>query len=201
VTWVGQRIIARRHRVGALFADFWLTGAHRAAMLELQRARSPLVLCGLTVGALLAACAPGSVQVGPTGAPRADPSVKMVTSAPSPHTEKWIDLKVGECVADLPPADLSRVNVTVVDCSTAHLAEVYRRAPMAVDSAVTTVADRDCNAGFAPYTGQSIGGGKYTITYLIDSNQDRTGADPAPSTVICLLQAANGQPLTGSAHR
>jgi len=125
-------------------------------------------------------------------------------AAPAPHgsrTEKWIDLKVGQCVADLPPTDLSRVTVTVVDCATAHLAEVYLRAPMAVDSAVAAVANRDCKAGLVPYTGQSADGGPYTITYLIDSNQDRTGADPTPSTVICLLQGADGRPLTGSAHR
>lgn len=120
---------------------------------------------------------------------------------PGSHTEKWIDLQAGECVADLPPADGSRVNVTVVDCATAHLAEVYLRAPMAVDAAIATVANRDCAAGFAPYTGQSVEGSRFSITYLIDSNQDRTGANPTPSTVICLLQSATGQPLSGSAHR
>ena len=128
----------------------------------------------------------------------------MATAAPAPvgsHSEKWIDLQTGECVADLPPADLSRVTVTVVDCATAHLAEVYLRRPMAVDTAIATVANRDCAAGFTPYTGQPLGGGRFSITYLIDSNQDRTGANPNPSTVICLLQAANGQPLTGSARR
>jgi hypothetical protein len=126
------------------------------------------------------------------------------TAAPAPsgsRTVKWIDLQVGECVADLPPADLSRVIVTVVDCATAHLAEVYLRAPMAVNTAVADVANTDCNAGFAPYTGRSVDGSPFSITFLIDSNQDRTGANPTPSTVICLLQAANGQSLTGSAHR
>lgn len=120
---------------------------------------------------------------------------------PGSHSEKWIDLRAGECVTDLPPADGSRVNVTVVDCATAHLAEVYLRAPMAVDAAIATVANRDCAAGFGPYTGQSVEGSRFSITYLIDSNQDRTGATPTPSTVICLLQSANGQPLSGSAHR
>ena len=143
-------------------------------------------LWGLTAGTLLAACATNAL------------------AAPPPHgsqTEKWIDLKVGQCLADLPPADLSRVTVTVVDCGAAHLAEVYLRAPMAVDSAVAAVANRDCKAGLAPYTGRSADADAYTITYLIDSNQDRTGADPAPSTVICLLQGPDGRPLTGSAHR
>ncbi|HEY0227312.1 MAG TPA: hypothetical protein VGC05_13175, partial [Mycobacterium sp.] len=52
-----------------------------------------------------------------------------------------------------------------------------------------------------PYTGEPVDGSSLSITYLIDSNQDRTGANPTPSTLICLLQAANGQSLTGSAHR
>ncbi|MEE6179940.1 hypothetical protein [Mycobacterium sp. 050134] len=118
-----------------------------------------------------------------------------------PQTEKWIDLQVGQCVTDLPPPDLSRVTVMVVDCAAAHLAEVYLRAPMAVDTAIATVANRDCAAGLTSYTGQPVDRGPFAISYLIDSNQDRTGANPTPSTVICLLQAANGQPLTGSARR
>ncbi|MCV7091121.1 hypothetical protein [Mycobacterium interjectum] len=139
-------------------------------------------------GAVLATC---STVVGGTA----------TASPTSSRTVKWIDLQVGQCVADLPPADLSRVTVTVVDCATAHLAEVYLRAPMAVDTAVAKVATNDCNAGFAPYTGRSVDGSPFSITFLIDSNQDRTGANPTPSTVICLLQSANGQQLTGSARR
>ncbi|OSC24657.1 hypothetical protein B8W69_21235 [Mycobacterium vulneris] len=142
-------------------------------------------LCGLIAGTLTAACATVSASPAPPGS----------------HTEKWIDLQAGQCVADLPPADGSRVNVTVVDCATAHLAEVYLRAPMAVDAAIATVANRACQSGLVPYTGQSVDGARFSITYLIDSNQDRTGANPTPSTVICLLQAGNGQPLTASAHR
>ena len=164
--------------------------------------------CGLAAAALLAACATNEIHAGTTTPPApalpttaAATGVTAVSATPGPRTEKWIDLKVGECVTDLPPADLSRVTVTVVDCAAAHLAEVYLRAPMAVDTAITKVANRDCAAGFAPYTGQPVDGSPFSITYLIDSNQDRTGADPTPSTLICLLQAANGQPLTGSAHR
>ncbi|OBF12177.1 hypothetical protein A5730_04680 [Mycobacterium sp. ACS4054] len=138
---------------------------------------------GLTVAAMLAASA-------------------SATAAPTTsHTVKWIDLQVGDCVADLPPIDLSRITVTAVDCGTPHLAEVYLRGPLAVDKAVAIVANKDCNDGFAPYTGRSVDGSPFSITFLIDSNQDRTGADPTPSTVICLLQSANGQPLTGSARR
>jgi hypothetical protein len=175
-----------------------------------MRARSLQTMCGLTAIWLLAACATNGVHAIPMSTvPQAHTAaVKAITAtfAPPPatqgsRTEKWIDLQVGDCVADLPPGDLSRVTVTVVDCATAHLAEVYLRAPMAVDTAIANVANRDCAVGFAPYTGQSVAGSPFSITYLIDSNQDRTGANPTPSTVICLLQAANGQLLTGSAHR
>ncbi len=92
-----------------------------------------------------------------------------------------------------------RFTVTIVDCATAHSAEVYLRAPVAVDAAVVSMANRDCAAGFAPYTGQSVDTSPYSVAYLIDSHQDRTGADPTPSTVICLLQPANGrQPMPPS---
>ncbi len=162
------------------------------------------------MAALLAACASNGVHAGttsksgPPAPPASAPARAAIATAPlspqGPRTEKWIDLQVGECVADLPPADGSRVAVTVVDCATAHLAEVYLRAPVAVDNAITNVANRACAAGVAPYTGQSLDGSPLSVTYLIDSFQDRTGADPTPSTVICLLQSANGQPLTGSVH-
>ena len=149
--------------------------------------RSLHTICGLTAAAMVGACVTATATAAP--------------SQPGTRTEKWIDLQVGQCVTDLPPADLSRVTVTVVDCAAVHLAEVYLRAPMSVDTATAAVASRDCAAGFAPYTGRSVDGSPFSITYLIDSNQDRTGANPAPSTVICLLQAAGGGSLTGSARR
>jgi hypothetical protein len=119
----------------------------------------------------------------------------------NPRSEKWIDLQVGECLADLPSGDPSVVTVTVVDCATTHTAEVYLRGPLAVNAAIADVANQDCASGFSHYTGQSVEGSSYAVTYLIDSNQDRTSDNPTPSTVICLLHAANGQPLTGSARR
>ena len=152
-----------------------------------MRVRSLDAPCGLVAVSLLAACATATAVAAP--------------APPDSRTVKWIDLQVGDCLADLPPADLSRVTVTVIDCATAHLAEVYLREPTAVNTAVANVANRDCAAGFAPYTGRPVDGSPFSITYLIDSNQDRTAADPMPSTVICLLQGANGQPLTGSARR
>jgi len=138
-------------------------------------------------------------------------STTSMTSAPATptppappmaaRTEKWIDLKAGDCLAAPPSDDPAEVTVTVVDCATPHLAEAYLRADIPVDAAVTTTANQQCGAGFTQYTGLTVNGSQYTISYLIDSEQDRTSNNPLPSTVICLLQGAQGQSLTASAHR
>jgi len=128
-------------------------------------------------------------------------AVAAPRSGEGPRREKWIDLQVGDCLAEPPPSDPSVVTVTIVDCATAHQAEVYYRAAVGVNAAVADVANRECTLGFSQYTGQAIDGSPFAVTYLIDSNQDRTSFDPTPSSVICLLQAANGQPLMQSAHR
>jgi hypothetical protein len=119
----------------------------------------------------------------------------------NPRSEKWIDLQVGDCLAELPSSDPGVVTVSVVDCATTHAAEVYLRGPLAVNAAVADVANQACASGFSQYTGQSVNGSSFAVTYLIDSNQDRTADNPTPSTVICLLHAANGQLLTRSARR
>ncbi|HYR17424.1 MAG TPA: hypothetical protein VEQ67_24910 [Mycobacterium sp.] len=158
---------------------------------------------------LLAACDADAGNSGPTPASPAStasaPATTTTVAAPStaqgPRTEKWIDLQVGDCLADPPPSDPSVVTVSVVDCAIAHAAEVYLRADVEVNAAIADVADRECNAGFTRYTGQSVGGSPFAVTYLIDSNQDRTSANPLPSTVICVLAGSNGGPLTGSARR
>lgn len=124
--------------------------------------------------------------------------------APSPPVARsvaWFDLDVGECLADPPPTDPNVVAVAVVDCTTPHRAEVYRRAPLAVNTAVVDVATRKCDEGFTAYTGEAVGSGRFAVTYLVDSNQNRTASNPEPSTVICLLQAPDGGPLTAPARR
>jgi hypothetical protein len=110
--------------------------------------------------------------------------------------QNWTALAVGDCIAEVPAVELGAVDVSVVDCTTPHQAEVYLRAKVGVDQAIDDVANRECNAGVVPYAGSNA----FTVTYLIDSNQDRTGATPQPSTVICLLRSPNGQPLTGSSR-
>jgi hypothetical protein len=145
--------------------------------------------------------APSASSVSTASAPVTATTVAAPPSAQGPLTKKWFELQAGDCLADPPPTDPSVVTVSVVDCAIPHSAEVYLRAPVEVNAAIADVADRQCNAGFAQYTGQSVGGGPLAVTYLIDSNQDRTSSDPLPSTVICLLQAAKGGPVTGSARR
>ena len=159
--------------------------------------------------ALLTACGGGAGSSDASEVHRvlAPDAVTTTTTVAAPHTaqgartEKWIDLQVGDCIADPPPSDPSVVTVSVVDCAIAHAAEVYLRADVEVNAAIADVADRECDAGFTRYTGQSVGSSPFVVTYLIDSNQDRTSANPLPSTVICLLQAPTGGPLTGSARR
>jgi hypothetical protein len=136
------------------------------------------------------------------------PSTAVASATPTPaeptkaaRMEKWIDLKAGDCLAAPPSDDPAEVTVTVVDCGTAHLAEAYLRADIPVDAAVTNNANQQCAAGFTQYTGLTQNGSPYTISYLIDSEQDRTSNNPLPSTVICLLQGAQGQSFTASARR
>jgi len=157
-----------------------------------------LVLAAL---ALLTACGGAGSSDAKSTSPAPDAVTTTTTVAQIARTEKWIDLQVGECIADPPPSDPSVVTVSVVDCAIPHAAEVYLRADVEVNAAIADVADRDCDAGFTRYTGQSAAGGPFVVTYLIDSNQDRTSANPLPSTVICLLEAPTGGPLTGSARR
>jgi hypothetical protein len=161
---------------------------------------------------LLSGCGTGDLKPGQTSTNRTSTATgttpvsttTAVATQPAtrnPRTEKWIDLQVGDCLAELPPSDPSVVAVTIVDCATAHAAEVYLRGPLAVNTAIADVANGECATGFSRYTRQSVDGSSLAVTYLIDSNQDRTSDNPAPSTVICLLHAANGQPLTESARR
>jgi hypothetical protein len=136
---------------------------------------------------------PQSSTSAPTPAPSAAPTTQQS------RTEKWVDLRVGDCVAEVPAVDLGAVTVDLVDCSTPHQAEVYLLAPIAVNAAVTDVASQACAAGVTPYTGKPASG--FVVTYLIDSRQDRTSDNPLPSTVICLLQGVDEHPISGSAHQ
>lgn len=145
--------------------------------------------------------APGPATTAtPAHAAAATPATAPAPPAPSTRTKNWVELQVGDCLASLPPGDFSQVMVTVVDCATPHIAEVYGREPVAVNTAIADVANRACADGFPTYTGRALADSPFTMTYLIDSNQDRTSNNPLPSTVICLLQATSGAALTRSAR-
>ena len=118
-------------------------------------------------------------------------------TAPATQTKNWFDLKAGDCLTEIPAIDTGVVETTVVDCASPHQAEVFLLAPLAVNTAIDQVAMDKCAKGFVDYTGQPFVGGPFAVTYLIDSNQDRTANNPTPSTAICFLQAANGEPADG----
>jgi hypothetical protein len=164
-----------------------------------------VVIALMAALALLTGCAPAA-RTPPE--PEATPSSAATSTthaslAPTPtaRTVNWFDLDVGDCLADPPPVDPNVIAVAVVDCATPHRAEVFLRAPMAVNTAIADVIERTCGQGFVEYTGRSVDDGTYSSTYLIDSNQNRTSANPDPSTVICLLEAPGGGTLAQSARR
>jgi hypothetical protein len=167
-----------------------------------------VLLCACTI-ASLTACGPVATdtsmgRTAATSTPAVSTSPPPTVAAPpmplTPDTHKWVDLQVGDCIADVPAVDLGEVSVSLVDCAAAHAAEVYLRAPVEVNAAIADVANRVCAAGVPDYTGRPIDGSPYAVTYLIDSGQDRTSNNPLPSTVICLLQSATGRPLTAPAR-
>lgn len=162
--------------------------------------------------ATLLACSCGSSPPAPaassttTAAPVTAPDTSSAAPTPIPliplpptitRHAKWVDLQIGDCLSAPPPSDPSVVVVQLTNCQAPHAAEVFLRSNVAVNDALAGVADQRCNTGLAQYTRQP---GHYTTTYLIDSNMDRTGHTALPSTVICLLQSADGRPLTGSAR-
>lgn len=142
----------------------------------------------------------GQPKATSTVAPDAAPSPPSPSSGTAPATARWTELKPGQCLAAPPPTDPAVVIVDIVDCAKPHSAEVFLRVSIPVDAALTGTANAQCETGLAQYTGSSSAAGQYAITYLIDSDQDRTSNNPLPSTLICLIQGSQGQPLTGSAH-
>jgi hypothetical protein len=102
----------------------------------------------LTALAVLPACvapgshpSPGSTSRPPTTTAIAATSAAPAAATPTTRTKKWIDLAVGDCLADLPPTDPSVLTVTIVDCAAPHHAEAYFRAPVPVNAAIAEVAN------------------------------------------------------------
>lgn len=178
-------------------------------------ARRAAAFCAVAVSGCLAmgvaGCSPArppvadiTSQATPAAPPAVAPSTTAAAPAATPapaRTAKWTALEAGDCLQGLPPTDPAVVTVALVDCAAPHRAEVFLRAKVPVNAAVTDTANGECEAGFAAYTGMPQVGSPYTIVYLIDSEQDRTFNNPYPSSVICLLQGVDGGWLTGSARR
>lgn len=152
---------------------------------------------------LLTGCGAATAPTVTPPAPPGDSPAMTATAPPAtaggsvvPQTRNWFELEVGDCVTALPQLERGDVAVPLADCAGPHVAQVFLRVPVEVNSATSDVAEARCRAALAAYT---AGGQGYSLTYLIDSNQDRTSNAPLPSTVICLLQSAGGEPLVGSA--
>ena len=162
--------------------------------------RAATLCASLTALALLPSCASNDSGVATSSKLAITTPTTIVLTKPEPATltKNWFDLKGGDCVTEIPALDTGVVTTTVVSCSTPHQAEVFLLVPLAVDTAINQVAMTKCARGFVDYTGQTFNGNSFAVTYLIDSNQDRTSNNPTPSTAICLLQAADGTPLTKS---
>lgn len=176
--------------------------------IQLSAAFSVLALSAVAVlgGCASTATAPSPTSATSTATSPSEPTTAAPppTSTPAPTTaarvQTWSALQPGDCVAEPPPTDPAVVTVTVVDCAGPHLAETFTRVGIPVDAALSENATAQCEAGFLTYTGRPSAGSGYTISYPIDSEQDRTSNNPLPSSVISLLQSAAGQALTGSAR-
>lgn len=169
------------------------------AYLPLGRGAAALITAALTLTAAVTGCSkPAATPAATTSA--SSTSAAALPATPTARTTKWIDLQPGDCLAAAPPTDPAVVMVTVVDCAGPHRAETFLRVRIPVDAALSDNAGRQCSEGLTQYSGGAAGAA-YAITYLIDSDQDRTSNNPYPSTVICLLQNPQGRPLTGSARR
>lgn len=167
----------------------------------------PVITLAAAAAVLVSACsATPRDKAAPAPATTTPPTVTTAAPAPAPapkpmRSQNWTALQIGDCLAAPPSTDPAVVTVDLVDCAVPHQAEVFVRANIPVDTALSDNANAQCATGLTQYTGSSAVGGGYTVTYLIDSDQDRTSNNPLPSTLICLLQSAQGQPLTGSAKR
>ena len=172
-------------------------------------ARLAMLAGAAAVAVMVAGCGPGATET-----PRADssapspaapappapaPAGPPPSAPPAPATStRWVDLRPGQCLADPPPVDPAVVMVTVLDCAGPHAGEVFHRTGLAVNTALADVAGSACAAGFADYAGRPLAGAGYAVSYLIDSDQNRTSAVAEPSTLICVLTDPGGATLTGS---
>jgi len=141
-------------------------------------------------------------------APVATPAPEPAESTPSENGEiNSVDLSVGDCLATRPGADGSDLieNVTVVDCSQPHAAEVYAQFALPDgdfpgDDAVQASAQERCVPEFEAFVGVSFDVSELDIEPIKPSARswgqgDRDVVclviDPASPTVSGSLEGAN----------
>lgn len=107
------------------------------------------------------------------------------------------ELEVGQCFNT---GDVEGVaEVALLDCATAHDAEVFHLQDIPGDDfpgdvAVRQFADEACNAAFQGYVGSAYEGSRLLISYLFPTAQTWAEGD---HEVVCLLGGGDSQ-LTGS---
>src|ERR1700710_3018298 len=84
--------------------------------------------------ALLSACGTDAGSPVATSTTTSLPSSMTAIAEPplvsaTPEVKKWVELEVGDCLADPPPTDPGVVTVGLVDCAQPHVAEVFSRVP------------------------------------------------------------------------
>src|SRR5262249_1580295 len=114
---------------------------------------------------LLSACGSSTApSIATSSTTHSTPTTTTATTSSAvaaPVVTKWVELQVGDCLADPPPTDPAVVTVTLVDCANPHAAEVFSRVPLAVNTALADVAERECAQGFVQYTGRSVDGSSF----------------------------------------
>ena len=92
-----------------------------------------------------------------------------------------------------PPPPIPVVLVTVVGCSGTASGRDVPAANIPVDAAVTDGQQLVRRRPHRLHRQRPAAGADTTITYLVDSEQDRTSNNPYPAAVICPLQSADGR--------
>lgn len=119
--------------------------------------RTATLCASLSALALLSSCASHDSGDAPstTSAVATTNTTTVALLAPpiAPQTKNWFDLKVGDCLTEIPAIDVGVVTATLVDCATPHQAEVYLLAPLAVNTAVDAVANESARRDSWPTPG------------------------------------------------
>ncbi|MDZ5622238.1 hypothetical protein [Nocardioides bizhenqiangii] len=177
----------------------------------LRFARSGLVAVALTA---LTVTGCGDEPIDATNGSPGDPTSSASstpTSTPTVEDEKnsvdlrplWFTLEKGQCIGTLPAPDKKFRTLKVADCAEPHDAEVI--GPTA--KRVTETSGETCARAARRYVGGDPDAGGLEVTWIEsgyaepsdDSLTDLPQNDPYRYVLVCMLIAADGKKLTGSA--